>query len=109
MPTDADIVLDARFIANPFFVDELRPRTGHDAAVVKYVLERDDTREFLRRVEDLLDFCLPLYRREGKRYLTIGIGCTGGRHRSVVLIEHLANELQSKGHRVEHRHRDLTQ
>ncbi len=77
-------MLDVRFLPNPFFVDELRALDGTDPAVARYVLDRDETREFLERTMALLDFTLPLYEREGKRYLTVGLGCTGGRHRSVV-------------------------
>ncbi len=106
LPTDADLALDCRFLPNPFFVEDLRPKTGIDPAVAQYVLDRDDTREFLRRVEDLLEFTLPRYQREGKSYLTIAIGCTGGRHRSVALVEELRRRLEARGHRVLARHRD---
>ncbi len=107
VPTDADMVLDARFLANPFFVEELRPRTGCDPAVASFVLERDEAREFLRCSEGLLGFILPLYRREGKSYFTIAVGCTGGRHRSVALVERLARAIAERGHRVQVRHRDM--
>jgi UPF0042 nucleotide-binding protein len=106
LPTDADVALDCRFLPNPFFVEELRPKTGMDPAVAQYVLDRDDTREFLRRVEDLLEFTLPRYQREGKSYLTIAIGCTGGRHRSVAIVEELRRRLETRDHRVLVRHRD---
>ncbi len=106
LPTDADIALDCRFLPNPFFVEELRPKIGTDPAVAAYVLERDDTQEFLRRIEDLLEFTLPRYQREGKSYLTIAVGCTGGRHRSVALVEELRRRLTARGHRVLTRHRD---
>lgn len=106
LPTDADLALDCRFLPNPFFVEELRPKTGIDPAVAQYVLDRDDTQEFLRRVEELLEFTLPRYQREGKSYLTIAVGCTGGRHRSVVLVEELRRRLDARGHRVLVRHRD---
>ncbi|MFN8544172.1 MAG: RNase adapter RapZ [Candidatus Binatia bacterium] len=107
LPTDADVALDCRFLANPFFVEELRPKAGTDPAVAEYVLRRDDTQEFLRRVEDLLAFALPRYQEEGKSYLTIALGCTGGRHRSVVLVEELGRRLEATGHRVLVRHRDI--
>ncbi|HJQ74820.1 MAG TPA: RNase adapter RapZ [Gaiellaceae bacterium] len=107
LPTDADLVLDCRFLPNPFFVEELRHQTGAEAAVADYVLERDETREFLRRVVELLAFTLPHHRREGKSYLTIALGCTGGRHRSIALVEELRRRLQSLGHRVLVRHRDV--
>jgi UPF0042 nucleotide-binding protein len=106
LPSDADLALDCRFLPNPFFVEELRPKTGRDAAVADYVLKRDDTQQFLARVEDLLAFTLPRYQREGKSYLTIAIGCTGGRHRSVVLAEELQRRLVAAGHHVLVRHRD---
>jgi len=107
VPTDADMVLDARFLANPFFVDELRPRTGCDPVVAAFVLEREDARTFLRDVEQLLAFTLPLYRREGKAYFTLAVGCTGGRHRSVALVERLARAIADRGHGVQVRHRDM--
>ena len=106
LPTDADLALDCRFLPNPFFVEELRARTGADAAVADWVLRREESQEFLGRVLDLLAFTLPLYQREGKSYLTIALGCTGGRHRSIVLIEELSRRLAERGHRVLVRHRD---
>jgi UPF0042 nucleotide-binding protein len=106
LPTDADLAFDCRFLPNPFFVEELRPRIGTDPAVAAYVLERDDTQEFLDHVLELLRFAIPRYQREGKSYLTIAIGCTGGRHRSVVLAEELQRRLAPLGHRVLVRHRD---
>ena len=106
LPTDADLVLDCRFLPNPFFVEALRDKTGSDAAVADYVLGRDETQEFVNRLVDLLEFTLPRYRREGKSYLTIALGCTGGRHRSIVLVEELRRRLQERGHRVLVRHRD---
>ncbi len=106
LPTDADLALDCRFLPNPFFVEDLRHRTGTDAAVAEYVLRRADTEEFLRRVVELLEFAIPRYQREGKSYLTIALGCTGGRHRSIVLVEELGRRLTARGHRVRVRHRD---
>ena len=107
VPIDVDMVLDARFLANPFFVDELRPQTGCDAAVAEYVLDRPEAREFLRLIEALLDYTLPLYRREGRSYLTLAIGCTGGRHRSVALAERLGQDLAPRGFHVQVQHRDM--
>jgi UPF0042 nucleotide-binding protein len=107
LPTDADLALDCRFLPNPFFVEELRHRTGTEAAVADYVLRREETQEFLRRVTALLDFALPRYQREGKSYLTIALGCTGGRHRSIVLVEELRRRLEARGHHVLVRHRDV--
>jgi UPF0042 nucleotide-binding protein len=107
LPTDADIVLDCRFLPNPFFVEELRHRLGTDQAVADYVLNREETRELLERITALLDFTLPRYQREGKSYLTIALGCTGGRHRSIVLVEELRRLLDARGYRVLVRHRDV--
>ena len=107
VPTNVDTVLDARFLANPFFVVELRPLTGRDAAVSEFVLDRDEAREFVDRVEGLLDYTLPLYRREGKSYFTVAVGCTGGRHRSVALVERFGETLGQKGYRVQVQHRDI--
>jgi RNase adapter protein RapZ len=107
VPSNVDIVLDARFLANPFFVDELRDMTGLDEAVATYVLDRDETRGFLERIEGLLQFTLPLHRKEGRSYLTVAIGCTGGHHRSVAIVERLAGSLRNDGHRVQVRHRDI--
>jgi len=106
LPTDADLAIDCRFLPNPFFVEELRPKTGLDPEVARYVLERDDTQEFLRRLCELLVFTLPRYQREGKSYLTIAVGCTGGRHRSVAIVAELERRLESLGHRILVRHRD---
>jgi len=107
LPTDADLAFDCRFLPNPFFVEELRPKTGLDPAVADYVLDRDDTRELLDRLAGLLAFALPRFQREGKSYLTIAIGCTGGRHRSVTLVEELRRRLATTGVRVLVRHRDV--
>ncbi len=106
-PTDADLVFDVRFVPNPYFVEELRPLTGLDAAVAKYVLEREETQKFLKHVGSLLDFLLPLYAAEGKAYLTLATGCTGGRHRSVAIAEVLARGLHDEGYSVMLRHRDV--
>jgi len=106
LPSDADLAIDCRFLPDPFFVEELRHRTGTDPAVAEYVLARDETEEFLQRLTDFLDFALPRYLREGKSYLTIALGCTGGRHRSVVLVEELRRRLAARGHAVLLRHRD---
>jgi RNase adapter protein RapZ len=107
LPTDADLAFDCRFLPNPFFVEELRPRTGLDPGVADYVLKRDDAQEYLQRLEALLAFSLPRYQHEGKSYLTIAVGCTGGRHRSVTLVEELRRRLADKGVRVLVRHRDI--
>jgi UPF0042 nucleotide-binding protein len=104
---DADLVFDARCLPNPHFVESLRPLTGHARSVVDYVLASAQSRGFLERVQQLLTYALPLYVHEGKAYLTVAIGCTGGRHRSVVLVEELARRLTDAGHQVTVRHRDV--
>jgi UPF0042 nucleotide-binding protein len=106
LPSDTDMVLDVRFLPNPFFVPELRALDGRDAAVARFVLDRAETRAFLSHAMALLDFALPLYVREGKHYLTLGVGCTGGRHRSVALVEELARVLGERSYPVQHTHRD---
>lgn len=93
LPADADLVLDVRFLKNPHFEPELQPLSGLDPPVRAYVLEHPETRDWLDKVAPFLEFCLPRFEREGKSYLTVAIGCTGGRHRSVALAEHLADEL----------------
>ncbi len=104
LPVDADLVFDLRFLPNPHFVPELRPKTGLDPEVSEFVLGTDDARELLDEVKSLLDNTLPKYEREGKSYLTIAIGCTGGRHRSVAFTEALAAYLrQSREVVVAHR------
>ena len=108
LPTDTDIVLDVRFLPNPFFVEELRALDGTDASVSRYVMDRTETQEFLALTMAMLDFALPLYVREGKRYLTVGLGCTGGRHRSVALVEELERRLAGHGYPVRVQHRDVS-
>jgi UPF0042 nucleotide-binding protein len=94
-PVDADLVLDVRFLDNPHFVPELKPLSGLDEPVANYVLGAPETQEFLRRTRDLLEFVMPRYEREGKSYLTIAVGCTGGRHRSVAVAEALARGMSA--------------
>lgn len=105
-PRDADIVLDVRFLANPHWVDELRPLTGKDHAVAEYVFAQPLTETFLARLFDLLDIMVPAFIADGKRYLTIAIGCTGGRHRSVTLAERMAEYLRRFDVAVQVEHRD---
>jgi UPF0042 nucleotide-binding protein len=106
LPVDADLVFDLRFLPNPHFVPELRPLTGRDPAVAAYVLDSDATKELLRDIQELLGHALPRYESEGKAYLTIAVGCTGGRHRSVAVAEHLASWLRQTGHDAVVAHRD---
>lgn len=109
-PHDADLVFDVRFLPNPYFVEELRPQAGTDEAVSRYVLSHPDAMGFLTRLYPLLEFCLPRYKNEGKSYVTVGIGCTGGRHRSVALTEEIAARLgESLGFGIDAVHRDIRQ
>ena len=109
VPVDADLVFDVRCLPNPHFVPALRRRTGRDRAVAQF-MERDaSTREFMDRLEDYLKYAVPHYIAEGKSYLTIAIGCTGGRHRSVMIAERLRKALAGVGARVRVRHRDIGQ
>jgi UPF0042 nucleotide-binding protein len=107
VPRDVDTVLDCRFLPNPHWIDDLRPLTGLDPAVRDYVLDQAEAVEFLRRIDDLLGFLLPAYQREGKAYLTVAIGCTGGRHRSVALAEALADCIRKRGYEPVVHHRDV--
>jgi RNase adapter protein RapZ len=108
IPVDSDLLFDVRFLPNPHFVPDLRPHTGRDAPVRKYLDRADATHEFLRHTLNLLKFLVPQYVSEGKSYLTIGIGCTGGRHRSVAIAEALKKGLGSiQGVRVRVKHRDI--
>lgn len=108
IPTASDLVFDVRFLPNPYFVEGLKAHPGTDPKVARWVLERPQTQEFLEKLESLLHFLLPQYRAEGKSYLTIGIGCTGGRHRSVALAEELARRLLDRRRvRVKVAHRDV--
>jgi UPF0042 nucleotide-binding protein len=105
-PAEADVVFDVRFLPNPYFVESLSGQSGLEPHVARFVLENDDAREFVKKVEDLLQFSLPRFEREGKAYLTIAIGCTGGRHRSVAVADDLGRRLGGKWS-VTVRHRDL--
>lgn len=107
LPREADLVFDVRFLRNPHYDDRLRPLTGDDPAVAAYVTADQDYQAFFRRLSELVSSLLPRYTAEGKRYLTIAIGCTGGRHRSVVVAGQLGRDLRSAGQHVDIRHRDL--
>jgi RNase adapter protein RapZ len=107
VPSDADLVFDVRFLPNPHFVPEFRALTGKHPKVAKYVRQFPQTREFLDKVTDMLTFLLPHYIHEGKSYLTIGIGCTGGQHRSVMIAEELKKRLGAAGYRAKSSHRDM--
>ncbi|MGB9712901.1 MAG: RNase adapter RapZ [Dissulfurimicrobium sp.] len=107
LPADANLVFDVRFLPNPYFEDSLRKLSGMEADVRNFVLGQKDTMEFLSRSEELLQFLLPRYRNEGKSYLVIAVGCTGGRHRSVVITEYLRDKFVSYGEEVIVSHRDI--
>jgi UPF0042 nucleotide-binding protein len=109
VPAEADLVFDVRFLPNPNFVPALRPLTGSHAKVVRYLRRQRDTMDFLRRLRGFLGYVIPRYVREGKAYLTIAIGCTGGRHRSVMMANALARSLKGRGRLVRVYHRDLRQ
>jgi UPF0042 nucleotide-binding protein len=107
IPIDADLVFDIRFLPNPHFVPELRSLDGRDPRVSEFIFKHEESRELLRRLQDLIDFLLPAYRREGKAYLTVAIGCTGGRHRSVAFVEELRRFLDERGLPPSVVHRDI--
>ena len=107
IPTEADLVFDVRFLPNPFYSPELRDSSGLDEPVRAFVFRFDESKEFFRRLTELLDFLLPYYIEEGKRHLVIGIGCTGGHHRSVAIAQVLAEYLTDKGYPAESIHRDI--
>jgi len=106
VPEDADLVFDVRFLPNPHFVPEFRPLTGRHPRVAKYIRSFPQTKEFIQRISELLVYLLPHYINEGKSYLTIGFGCTGGQHRSVMIAEEVGKHLRQAGYRVKVVHRD---
>jgi len=106
VPEDADLVFDVRFLPNPHFVPELRPFTGRDPKVAKYIRSFPQTEEFINRISDLLVYLLPHYIEEGKSYLSIAFGCTGGQHRSVMIAEEVRKRLMKAGYKVKVEHRD---
>ncbi|MCH8320004.1 MAG: RNase adapter RapZ [Acidobacteria bacterium] len=107
IPHNSELVFDVRFLPNPYFVPALKEQTGNDPSVAKYMLKQPETGEILGRIHDMLEYLLPKYTREGKKYLTISIGCTGGRHRSVLVANELQKRLKKKGRKVNLIHRDL--
>lgn len=106
-PGDLELLFDVRHLPNPHFVAELKPLSGHDPRVVRYLQSQDEVQETLTRFTELLSYLLPLYRREGKSYVTVGIGCTGGRHRSVMIANALARSLRREGFDARATHRDV--
>ena len=107
LPPDSDVVLDVRFVPNPFYLDDLRPLSGLDQPVIQFLLQFPEFLRYLEMNESLLEYSIPFYMREGKQRLNIAIGCTGGRHRSVMAAEHLTNFLTGLGYQVTTLHRDL--
>ncbi len=108
VPVESDLVLDVRFLPNPYFVEELKPKDGRDIEVAEWINSDPTTKKFMEKLEDMLFFLLPLYIREGKQYLTLSVGCTGGRHRSVTIADSINQMLKRKGYEnVEVRHREL--
>ncbi len=107
LPVECDLVFDLRFIANPYYIEELRPLSGKDERVRDFVLETGTAKQFLDKFTDMLEFLLPNYKNEGKTQVVIGFGCTGGRHRSVAVAEKIYNMLKAKGRRIVIEHRDI--
>ena len=107
IPLDSDLVFDTRFLPNPFYVDQLRNRTGRSRTVKEYVLKFEETQKYLRALYRFVEFLMPRFTAEGKSSLTIAVGCTGGKHRSVVLSEQLTKHLAGKGYKVRTYHRDI--
>jgi len=107
VPSDASLIMDVRFLSNPYFVPDLKALDGKAEKVQNYVLNNDDTRTFLKKYLDFLDYLIPLYEKEGKAYLTIGVGCTGGRHRSVVIAEAISTHIKKPDRKIMVTHRDI--
>jgi len=107
IPVDSDLVFDVRFLPNPFYLPELKIFSGNDKPVSDYVMNYDVTKEFLNKLNDMLQFLIPSYLKEGKRQLILSIGCTGGRHRSVTIANAIYEKLKENGHRVNIDHRDI--
>lgn len=107
LPMEADLVMDVRFMPNPYYIEDLRPKTGLDRDVYEYVFKFQQTKDFMKRLEDLLTFVLPLYAEEGKTSLTLAVGCTGGHHRSVAVTHALTEFIHQQGYPVTENHRDL--
>lgn len=109
IPYDADLIIDVRFLANPYFVPELKDLDGETEKVKNYILNNDETQIFLKKYFDLLDYLIPLYEKEGKAYLTIAVGCTGGRHRSVTIARAIFEHLNKQGKQTDIIHRNIEQ
>ena len=109
IPIDADLVLDVRFLPNPYYIEELKRRSGLDTSIQQYVTSFPETNQFLDKLEDLVEFLIPGYTKEGKAQLVMAIGCTGGRHRAVALTELMAERLKKNDHNVKIEHRDISE
>ncbi len=107
IPADCDLMFDVRFLPNPYYIEDLRPKTGDDKEVRDYVMNSEVSVEFYNKLKDMINFLVPQYIEEGKHHLVIGIGCTGGRHRSVTISNMIYDDLNSKGYRVVKKHRDF--
>ncbi|MFL0196063.1 RNase adapter RapZ [Clostridium sp. WILCCON 0269] len=107
IPVDSDLVFDVRFLPNPFYISELKKHSGKDKIVVDYIMNFEETLEFIDKLENMLEFLIPNYLKEGKRQLIVSIGCTGGRHRSVTIANTIYNRLKDNGHKVNIDHRDI--
>jgi len=107
LPPDADNVFDVRFLPNPFFIENLKQLSGNDSKIEEYVIKWNDTTILLTKIKDLLEYLIPQYEKEGKAYITIAVGCTGGRHRSVVIVNQLKNFLTAENLKVNIHHRDI--
>ena len=107
IPVDSDLVFDVWFIPNPFYIPDLKPYSGNDEPVKKYVLDQEETKGFIKRADDMLDFLIPNYKKEGKRQLIISVGCTGGRHRSVAIANALYKKLLERNYNASVEHRDI--
>ncbi len=109
LPPEADLVVDVRFLPNPYFVPELKALSGEDRRVRDYVLDHPETKQFINKYISLLDYLIPRYEKEGKAYLTIAVGCTGGRHRSVAIAKYLFDHLKRQNRQIDLAHRDINQ
>ena len=109
VPHEADLIVDVRFLANPYFIPELKALNGESQEIKDFILKKSETRKFLKKYFDLLDYLIPLYEKEGKSYLTIAVGCTGGRHRSVTIARSIHDHIKNDKARVQIFHRDINQ
>ena len=107
LPADADLVMDVRFLPNPYYIEELKNYNGHNKTVENYVLDNPESKEFLKKTIDLMNFLIPLYEKEGKARLNIALGCTGGKHRSVVMANQFSSHFQAMNYIVHTSHRDI--